>query len=120
MYLGVLVLSNSCDSEKLDLTNPNQLQPETYFKTENQVKSAINAVYGSMQTTAMYNRHMWFGNDNMSHENAGNPQLEADKRQYLNFDFDYTHGAIGDYWESCYRGINKANFVINNKESIIA
>lgn len=115
---GVLVLSNSCDSKKLDLTNPNQLQPETYFKTENQVKSAINAVYGSMQTTAMYNRHMWFGNDNMSHENAGNPQLEADKRQYLNFDFDYTHGAIGDYWESCYRGINKANFVINNKEII--
>ncbi len=64
----------------------------------------------------MYNRHIWFGNDNMSHENAGNPQLEADKRQYLNFDFDYTHGAIGDYWESCYRGINKANFVINNKD----
>lgn len=115
---GVLVLSNSCDSKNLDLANPNQLQPETFFKTENQVKSAINAVYGSMQTTAMYNRHMWFGNDNMAHENAGNPQLEADKRQYLNFDFDYTHGAIGDYWESCYRGINKANFVINNKDII--
>lgn len=115
---GVLVISNSCDSKKLDLSNPNQLQPETFFKTENQVRSAINAVYGSMQTTAMYNRHMWFGNDNMSHENAGNPQLEADKRQYLNFDFDYTHGAIGDYWESCYRGINKANFVINNKDII--
>ena len=116
---GILVLSDSCNSEKLDLANPNQLQPETFFTTENQVRSAVNAVYGSMQTTAMYNRHMWFGNDNMSHENAGNPQLEADKRQYLDFDFDYTHGAIGDYWESCYRGINKANFVINN-ESIIA
>lgn len=115
---GVLVLSNSCNSKKLDLANPNQLQPETFFKTENQVKSAVNAIYGSMQTTAMYNRHMWFGNDNMAHENAGNPQLEADKRQYLNFDFDYTHGAIGDYWESCYRGINKANFVINNKDII--
>jgi|WetSurMetagenome_2_1015567.scaffolds.fasta_scaffold59195_2 starch-binding outer membrane protein, SusD/RagB family len=118
LAFGVLVLSNSCDSKKLDLANPNQLQPETFFKTENQVKSAVNAIYGSMQTTAMYNRHMWFGNDNMAHENAGNPQLEADKRQYLNFDFDYTHGAIGDYWESCYRGINKANFVINNKSTI--
>ena len=78
------------------------------------MQSAVNAVYGSMQTTGMYNRHMWFGNDNMSHENCGNPQLEADKRDYLNFSFDYTHGAIGAYWESCYRGINKANFVINN------
>jgi len=115
---GVLVLSNSCDSKKLDLTNPNQLQPETFFKTEAQVQSAVNSIYGQMQTQAMYNRHMWFGNDNMAHENAGNPQLEADKRQYLNFDFDFTHGAIGDYWESCYRGINKANFVINNKDRI--
>jgi hypothetical protein len=48
--LAVLVLSNSCNSKKLDLANPNQLQPETFFKTENQVKSAVNAVYGSMQT----------------------------------------------------------------------
>lgn len=120
LVFGVLVLSNSCDSKKLDLANPNQLQPETFFQTESQVQSAVNAIYGSMQTTAMYNRHMWFGNDNMAHENSGNTQLEADKRQYLNFDFDYTHGAIGDYWESCYRGINKANFVINNKDKIAA
>ena len=111
-------VSNSCDSKKLDLQNPNQLLPETYFKNEVQIQSAVNAIYGSMQTTAMYNRHMWFGNDNMSHENAGNPQLEADKRDYLNFSFDFTHGAIGDYWESCYRGINKANFVINAASKI--
>jgi|WetSurMetagenome_2_1015567.scaffolds.fasta_scaffold01395_5 starch-binding outer membrane protein, SusD/RagB family len=118
IVFGLIVISDSCNPDKLNLTNPNQLQPETFFTTENQVKSAVNAIYGSMQTTAMYNRHIWFGNDNMAHENAGNPQLEADKRQYLNFDFDYNHGAIGDYWESCYRGINKANFVINNKSII--
>lgn len=118
LVFGVFVLSNSCDSKKLDLQNPNQLLPETYFKNEVQIQSAVNAIYGSMQTTAMYNRHMWFGNDNMAHENAGNPQLEADKRDYLNFSFDFTHGAIGDYWESCYRGINKANFVINGATKI--
>ena len=111
-------VSNSCNPDKLDLINPNQLLPETYFKNEVQIQSAVNAIYGSMQTTAMYNRHMWFGNDNMSHENGGNPQLEADKRDYLNFSFDFTHGAIGDYWESCYRGINKANFVINAADII--
>jgi tetratricopeptide (TPR) repeat protein len=118
LVFGAFVLSNSCNSDKLDLINPNQLSPDTYFKTEAQVQSAVNAVYGSMQTTGMYNRHMWFGNDNMSHENCGNPQLESDKRDYLNFSFDYTHGAIGAYWESCFRGINKANFVINNATRI--
>jgi hypothetical protein len=118
LVFGTFALSNSCKSDKLDLINPNQLSPDTYFKTEAQVASAVNAIYGSMQTTGMYNRHMWFGNDNMSHENCGNPQLESDKRDYLNFSFDYTHGAIGAYWESCFRGINKANFVINNADRI--
>jgi hypothetical protein len=54
----------------------------------------------------------------MSHENSGNSQLEADKRQYLNFTFDASHGAIGGFWATCYRGINKANFVINNEDII--
>jgi hypothetical protein len=54
----------------------------------------------------------------MSHENTCMPQQEADKRQWLNFTFDATHGLIEAYWSSCYRGINKANFVINNEELI--
>ena len=118
LIFGALVLINSCDADKLALTNPNELSPETYFKTESQVQSAVNAVYGSLQTRGLYNRHIFFGYDNMAHENAGNSQLEADKRQYLNFSFDASHGPISAFWESCYRGINKANFVINNREII--
>ncbi len=118
LIFGALVLTNSCNADKLALTNPNELSPETFFKTEAQVQSAVNAVYGSLQTRGMFNRHIWFGFDNMAHENAGNPQLEADKRQYLNFSFDASHGPISAFWESCYRGINKANFVINNREII--
>ena len=110
LIFGALVLINSCDADKLALTNPNELSPETYFKTESQVQSAVNAVYGSLQTRGLYNRHIFFGYDNMAHENAGNSQLEADKRQYLNFSFDASHGPISAFWESCYRGINKANF----------
>lgn len=115
LFLSALALTFSCDPDKLELTNPNELSPDTYFTTEAQVKSAVNAIYGSLQTTSLYNRHIWFGCDNMSHENIGNPQLEADKRQYLNFTFDDTHGAIEGYWSTCFRGINKANFVINNE-----
>ena len=118
VIMAAMVLYNSCKEDDLELVNPNELSPETYFKTPTQVESAVNAVYGSLQTTSLYNRHIWFGNDNMSHENSGNSQLESDKRQYLNFTFDAQHGAIGGYWETCYRGINKANFVINNSQAI--
>ena len=118
LVFSVWVLFFCCNPDKLELTNPNQLSPDTYFTTAAQVQSAVNAVYGSLQTTSLYNRHMWYSNDNMSHENTCNSQQEADKRQYLNYTFDATHGAVEGYWNSCYRGINKANFVINNEQVI--
>jgi tetratricopeptide (TPR) repeat protein len=118
LVFSALVLIFSCNAKKLELVNPNELLPSTYFTTPIQVESAVNAIYGSMQTTGMYNRGMWYGNDNMAHENTCNPQQEADKRQWLNFTFDATHGLIEAYWNSCYRGINKANFVINNAQKI--
>lgn len=112
------VLVNSCKEDDLELTNPGQLSPDTFFKTRTQVQSAVNAAYANLQTQGLYSRHMFFMMDNMSQENSGNSQLEADKRQYMDFSFDSSHGAIGLYWDACFRGINKANFVIGNEESI--
>jgi tetratricopeptide (TPR) repeat protein len=119
LIFSALVLFFACDADKLELTNPNQLSPDTYFTTPAQVQSAVDAVYGSMQTTGMYNRGMWYGNENMGHENTCNSQQEADKRQWLNFTHDSSHPLITPYWSSCYRGINKANFVINNEQAMI-
>ena len=117
LTLGISVLYiSSC--KDLDLTNPNQLSPDTFFKNEVQLQSAVNATYPNLQTSGLYARHMYFMMDNMSHENAGNPQLEADKVQYLNFSWTVTHGAIFEYWDNCYRGINKANFAIDNAEAM--
>lgn len=120
LILSALVLNTSCDADKLELANPNELAPETYFANEAQVRAAVNAAYGQMQTHGMYNRMMWYCNDNMSHENTCNPQQELDKREFLNFSHTASHGMIYQYWASCYRGIYKANFVINNEAKIDA
>jgi tetratricopeptide (TPR) repeat protein len=119
LIVTALAILFSCDDNKLELTNPNQLSPDTYFTTPAQVQSAVNAVYGSLQTTGMYNRCMWYSSENMSHENTCNSQQEADKREWLNFSFGPNHGLMEAYWSSCYRGINKANFVINNEQAMI-
>ncbi|MBU3027255.1 MULTISPECIES: RagB/SusD family nutrient uptake outer membrane protein [Zobellia] len=118
--LATLGLVLSCNDDSLELTNPNELLPDSFFENPIQVQSAVNAIYSNLQTQGLYSRHMFFMMDNMAHENGGNPQLEADKRQYLDFSFTPSHGAIGAYWESCYRGINKANYVIGNEETINA
>jgi hypothetical protein len=109
---------NCCDVNKLDLVNPNEITPETYFKTETQVQKVVNAIYATMQTPGLYQRTIFYAMDNMAYEQVMNPAAEADKMQYSNFTFDADHEGIGEYWKNCYAGINRANFVINNEEAI--
>src|SRR5690606_29461080 len=118
-YTVITVLvAAGCNTDDLELSDPNGANPETFLESETQVISAVNAIYANLQTQGLWGRHMFFMMDNLSHENSGNPQLEADKQQYLAFSFDASHGAIRAYWESCFRGINKANYIISNEERI--
>ncbi len=117
LLLFGLVLINSCDND-LDLVNPNELSPETFFENREQVESAVNAAYANLQTIGTYSRNLFYMFDNMSGENMPNPQLEQDKRIFLDFSFDASSALVTNYWDSFYRGINKANFVIENSERI--
>ncbi|RNL84930.1 RagB/SusD family nutrient uptake outer membrane protein [Sinomicrobium pectinilyticum] len=118
-YTVITVLvAAGCNTDDLELSDPNGANPETFLESETQVISAVNAIYANLQTQGLWGRHMFFMMDNLSHENSGNPQLEADKQQYLAFSFDASHGAIRAYWESCFRGINKANYIISNEQKI--
>lgn len=119
VLLGIFAI-NSCDDKNLELTNPNALSPETFFKTKNQVESAVNAAYANLQTRGLYARHIFFALDNMAQENKGNPQLEGNKKPFLNFSFDASSDIIQFYWEACFLGISKANFVLDNEEKIQA
>lgn len=112
-----LIVLSSCEDD-LELTNPTELSPETFFENEAQLRSSVNACYANLQTIGTYSRNLFYMLDNMSHENLGNPQLEADKRIFLNFSFDASSSLITDYWDSFYRGINKTNFVIANQDRI--
>lgn len=116
---GVFII-HSCSDKNLELSNPNQLSPESFFSTEAQVQSAVNAAYANLQTVGLYGRLYWYMMDNMSHEQSGNGQQEADKVTFADFSFDSSNGQIAEYWDTCYRGINKANFVIGNEAIINA
>jgi len=113
-----LLLLSGCNPDQLELVNPNQITPETFFETEIQVQQAVNAVYAVLQTRGLYQRTLYFAMDNMSHEQTMNPATEADKRQFSTYTFDATHGGITDYWKNCYKGIYRANFVICNADAI--
>ncbi|RKR09029.1 putative outer membrane starch-binding protein [Flavobacterium sp. 90] len=116
---GVLTIT-SCDTGELELTNPNTLSPETFFKTEAQVQSSVNASYAGLQTRGLYGRNFSFAMDLMAHDALGNPQLEGNKKPFQDFSFNGGNDIIQYYWEACYIGISRANFVLDNEAKINA
>ncbi|MEO7976472.1 RagB/SusD family nutrient uptake outer membrane protein [Flavobacterium sp.] len=116
---GILAI-NSCDTKDLELTNPNELSPETFFKTPAQVQSSVNATYANLQVLGLYARHSFFALDLMGHDAEANSQLEGNKVPFTNFSFDGGSDIIQMYWEACFLGISKANFVLQNEEKIQA
>lgn len=119
LFFGISIsLLFSCDPDNLELTNPNQLTSETYFKNHRQVQQSVNAIYAELQTRGLFQRTYYYALDNMSYEQLMNPASEADKVQYSQFSFDASHAAIGEYWTNCYKGINRANFIIENENRI--
>lgn len=121
----IIVLSgifaiNSCDTKDLETTNPNELSPETFFKTSAQVEASVNATYANLQTLGLYGRHIFFALDGMSGETLGSTGLEGNKSPFLNFTYDASNDIIQFYWEACFLGIAKANFVLDNEAKINA
>jgi starch-binding outer membrane protein, SusD/RagB family len=119
ILVGILII-NSCSDKDLELKDPNSIALDDYFKTEAQVQSAVNAAYANLQTHALYGRLQFYMLDNMSQENGSNPQQEPNKVTYKDFSFDSSNGDIANYWESCFLGIYKCNFVISNENLINA
>lgn len=112
----VLAMAVSCNVDDLELTNPNELSEETYFKRPEQLQSAVDAIYANLQTEALFSRVWYYMYDNMSHEVETTPQHEANKRVFFDFNYNAEDDYIFQYWDNCFRGINKANFVIQNEE----
>jgi hypothetical protein len=107
---------NSCDVDKLELVNPNEPTPETFFKTEAQVQQAVTAVYANLQTDGLYQRTLYYSMDFMAIEqlNTTDPIYHI----FLEYTFNANNIFIAEYWKRCYAGINRADFVINNEGAI--
>lgn len=114
VFCFILFFSIAC-KDQLELTNPNELSDDTFFKRPEQLQSAVAAIYANLQTEALFSRVWYYMYDNMAHEVDVNPQHEANKRVYFDFNYNLNDGYIFQYWDNCFRGINKANFVIQNE-----
>ena len=102
----------SCNEEKLEVVNPNQLSEGSFFQTEDEFTAAVNAIYANLQSNQMYNREYFFLHDLLSDEMVGNPQLEAHRRDLLEHNISPDNSIVVAVWTASYRTIHRANLVL--------
>jgi starch-binding outer membrane protein, SusD/RagB family len=107
----------SCNEEKLNPINPNQLSIETFYRSGPQLIAAVNSVYAGLQGNNLYNREYFFLQDLLSDDvDTGGPQLEAQRAQVLNHVFDASNPLVESNWRGWFRIVHRANLVIENAD----
>lgn len=111
----VLALSLSCNPERLDKTNPNQLTPDIYFKNAQEITRGVNSIYALLQGNSLVAREYFFLHDLRSDDVAsGGGQLETPRNQLLIGAQNPANYVVNEVWNGLYRSILRANTVINN------
>jgi hypothetical protein len=110
----------SCDEEKLNPANPNQLGIETFYRSGPQLEAAVNSIYAALQGNNLYQREYFFLQDLLSDDvSTGGPQLEAERAQILNHVFDAANPIVLANWRGWYRVAHRANLVLENAEKAV-
>ncbi len=114
----MIVFACQRDEELLEIDNPNNPTPDTFFQNESDALLGLNAVYSTWQSNALAQRFYFFGNDMPSDESIGTNNLQATLAQMLNYTWDANNQVISDMWGGYYTGIGRANRVIQQVPEI--
>lgn len=118
LFMTILVLScTGCEKDFLDLTNPNELTPDQFWKTSEDVDKAIVALYatigmGEWSEQWDFNEHYLMcqeARSDMTRWNTWQPQQAISEYTYTP-----TQYMQRNHWKWCYRMIFTANQIIEN------
>jgi hypothetical protein len=118
-----LIMIFGCSEDLLYKVNPNELVADTYFKSEAELLSGVNAVYAAWQGLHLYGREYFFIHDLRGDDmQPGGSHLEPHRRAVIEGYNDPANGVAEAVWLGFYRVIHRANVVIESaaKPDVIA
>ncbi len=115
-YLGyflalVGIVFQSCKKNVLETIPNDRVSSEIYWKTEADARYALNAVYASLDATNLF---VLDGVTEIGHTNT----VFTVEYNIENGTYDASHSRIQTEWQSAYRSIFLANYVLENIEKI--
>ncbi|PKA99623.1 putative outer membrane starch-binding protein [Flavobacteriaceae bacterium MAR_2009_75] len=121
LMLALSFIAISCSDSFLDEADVfRELDENTFYSTEADAISAVNAVYGPLNELGLFQRfYMYIAH--FTGETALTNGTNPNEQVYVNFNFNPASGdLIPRAWSDCYKGINRANQVIDKVPGIEA
>ncbi|MBK8515738.1 MAG: RagB/SusD family nutrient uptake outer membrane protein [Saprospiraceae bacterium] len=119
----ILALSlTNCSDSFLDQSSPTQIAENNFWTSESDAFLALNAVYSTLQSRALYGGNLngfqgYPGYDGMG-DNAYTQFEYEGPALFMEGTIDPTHGMISGNWNNLYQGISRVNSVIKNVQTI--
>ena len=112
----------SCDQEEfLTKTNKNGLNSETFMQTESQAVKAVNAIYDPLNHKGLYKYGFMVMGEGPT-DNVINPFADGrtgpDVKALHEYIWNDTNQFFLLRWNGCYKGIYRANFVLENLDMV--
>lgn len=121
IYLGSFILAASmlfsCD-KFLEEDPRNILSPDNFFNSDIELRAAVNGVYATLYTDALYNKYginhmLMYGADDIEPTRAG----EGNLNDISNYTLSESRDAFGrEVWISLYKMIQDANIALSKLE----
>lgn len=119
--LGIVlfsVLLSGCD-KKLDIENPNRTTTESFWTTQDNAVKGVTGIYADMVKPGAMGRWIYFNYDLRSDEGTSNsPWIDLQNWQkFILVDYNFAP-CSQTVWSDHYKGIYRANQVIENVPNI--
>lgn len=115
----VMITAGSCSEDFLDLAPISQQNSTNFYKTAEDMKNALSAVYGSLQYGGQYYSSIHVMGDLRSdNTEITNPNAGADLQAIDNFTNTPVTSISNTTWTGHYQGIQAANIVIEKIEAV--
>lgn len=114
LIMGTFLVLTSCTNDVLDVASSTQISSETFWKTEADVRLAVNGEYSTL--AGIEGNFIYY--DVLSDNAYGNYPWEGYKAIADGTHNPRSGGAIDWMWRDCYSGIGRANVVLDNYEKV--
>jgi hypothetical protein len=115
IFLFLLVGLGACDSTFLDEKPYSFVSPEVFYQTANDAEIGLNGVYRTLND--VWNDR-YFSCSNLGNDEMAYGLVKTDNTPHAAYTFSSTLGFQNDLWIMYYKGINSANYLLDQVPTI--